>query len=250
MVKTVLLSYFDMATKEFLQTRATVVDDSDPSVDYIPYNATEVIAPDKTTWPAHTSPVFNGTSWDTVPDYRGVTFYHHLTQETKEYGLGESPDTSLYTDVAPSDSGTIWNSSSRTWSHTVDGHRISKITELVKAYNDALYTPFDTGVKAMDLESKVQVPVLASIVTGATANSDGFDAYSNLINSTAYYANKEHDILYQTADGKTVIVSASNSDTLLSSTYDECARLSKKLSSLLARVATARTIEAINEIVW
>lgn len=249
MVKTVLLSYFDMATKEFLQTRATVVDDSDHSVDYIPYDATEVLAPDKTTWPAHTYPVFNGTGWDTVPDYRGVTFYHHLTQETKEYGLGESPDTSLYTDVAPSDAGTIWNSSMDSWVHTVDGHKLSKRLELVKACNDAMYGSFNTGVQATDMSSHSQIPVFASIMY--RNDEDEMSAiYTGLLNQAASISSESQDVVYKTADDKIVTVSPSKMEAILAAVSAEHNRICKRLSTLLAAVERAQTAEAIDAIVW
>lgn len=248
MVKTVILSYFDMTTKEFLQTRATVVDDSDPSVDYIPYDATEVIAPDKTTWPALTCPVFNGTGWDMVPDYRGVTFYNVLTQETKEYELGESPDFKNYTSTIPSADRTIYNSSMRAWVHTLYGHKISKRLELVKAYSAAISAPFDTRIKAIDTETRAQVSVKASI-TGQNAGEDS-GLYSSIRNSALFYTSKNKGAVYNTADGKVVILGAGDSEKLLSSISNESTRLIKRLSELLLQLESAQTIEAVDAIVW
>lgn len=258
MVKTVLLSYFDMATKEFLQTRATVIDDSDPSVDYIPYNATEVIAPDKTTWPAHTSPVFNGTSWDMVPDYRGVTFYHVLTQETKEYELGETPDTTNYVDVAPTSKGAVWNNSLHAWTRTLNSSKMQKLLELVEAYNSALYSPIDTVVKATEIETGSTVSVKASILhipvdsmpKEPAYTSTTWNSYMRLINHAEFLVGDLQRIVYKTADDKLVWLNAVDLKIIRTTIATECSRINQRLWSLFDATMRAVTIAAVDAIVW
>lgn len=245
MVKTVLLSYFDMATKEFLQTRATVVDDSDHSVDYIPYDATEVLAPDKTTWPAHTYPVFNGTGWDTVPDYRGVTFYHHLTQETKEYGLGESPDTSLYTDVAPSGTGTEWNPRSGKWAITVESARYVKRKEIEEVYKNHLNSTINTGIRGRIVNTSSSTDVVIRF------GSDEDRLKLSLIEAiSAARPGSKDSFTYQTADGLVVELSASEIKTICEIQHMNFLNVNVKYFDIMTRLDLASTIEEINQITW
>lgn len=245
MVKTVLLSYFDMATKEFLQTRATVVDDSDPSVDYIPYNATEVIAPDKTTWPAHTYPVFNGTGWDMVPDYRGVTFYNVLTQETKEYELGETPDTTNYVDVAPTAAGTEWSPLLRQWTITLESTRLAKKNEIEASYNNHVNSFINTGIKARSANSSSLVDVVIKI------NNDKDMTELPMMKALSIMRSRSTTrFTYKMADGTSVILSADELKMVCDMQYMNFMNAKLKLSELTTRLEMATTIEEINRIVW
>lgn len=254
MIKTVNLSYYDTSTKEFLQTRATVVDDSDPSVDYIPYNATTVLAPAKSSWAPHTHPVFNGTGWTMVADYRGVTFYDKVTQETKEYGLGESPDWNTYINVAPPSSKMVWDNTNGRWIHTLEGHKISKRFELAQAYKVALATPFDTGLTGSYISGSLPVPIIASCSPAETIENTGSNASAYLYRTYTYHAahvaEYNQRVIYNTVDNKTLLVTGKTLRAVTSKIADETTRLGQKLLSLSEQVERATTIADVDAIVW
>lgn len=245
MIKTVNLSYYDTSTKEFLQTRATVVDDSDPSVDYIPYNATTVLAPAKSSWAPHTYPVFNGTDWDMVPDYRGVTFYHYLTQERKEYSLGESPDLGKYTDVPPTTPGTEWSFHLKRWVTTIESTRVAKRQELTNAYNNQMATPVTTDIKGRVVNTSNYVDVVVTFQT-----DDDRQKLASLLAMVKLMSQTSSVYSYKMADGTNVMLSAKDIEFLDRVQHTHYLQCNMKYWDLTTKLDLATTIDDINRIAW
>lgn len=244
MISTVNLSYYDTSNKEFLQTRATVVDDSDASVDYIPYNATKHLAPDKSLWPAHTHPVFNGSGWDMVADYRGIKYYHMLTQEEKEYGLGESPDVGHYTTVAPNAPGTEWSPLLKQWVVTVESTRIQKLAKLKATYEQQMSRKVNTGLKVRLAGSSSFV----DLIIGFQSDDERMRLSSLSAMAALYPSQKE--FVYRMFDGRTAILSANDVKVANQIQHMNFIQTNMRYTELTTQVGLATTIDEINNIVW
>jgi len=79
-------------TGEYLSTVDARPDPLEMGQFLTPANATDVDLP---TSQANKAPVFNGTGWDMVDDYRGEKYYDKTTGNIIKFELGNSPDASM-----------------------------------------------------------------------------------------------------------------------------------------------------------
>lgn len=235
-----LLRHHDAETGE-LVTQHAFPSPLEEGVFLIPAHATAIAPPE---FGAHEIAVFANDAWTVKPDYRAVKLFDTQTGAPAFIAdIGVAPEDKGFTDLAPLDTPCKWDAARKQWVDDLDAIKAEKCAELSAACQQAIIG----GVVSSALGAQHTYP---------TQPTDQQNLTANVLASLAPNLPDDSTATQMCADAATPPVWAHRAHTgaqIRQAANDvNAAILAFRVRNtvLQAKVAAAKTVAAVNAIVW
>jgi len=229
--KPVMLFHYTSDTQELLYS---AMSDTDPieGLPLIPSFATDVVAP-KTIKKGFVA-VFdvNKKTWTQVEDHRGDVFDTSTGEKSTHAALGALP--AGKTSIAPADTLRIWDAATGAWLLDINKVRADKLATIKTDYNALLY-------------ANITVPSLSADFQADTASQAAIDACINRL-TNGWKPPVGADQWLDTANGSHPIT-LQHMNAIANAIATRKAQLFLRYQTAKAKVATAKTVAAVNKVV-